>query len=614
MNDNALTRLRKKAMALPLLPGVYIMKDKTGKIIYIGKAKALKNRVGQYFGSQNNHSIKVRRMVEHVEDFDYIIVGSEFEALVLECSLIKLHTPKYNILLKDDKGYSYIKVEESFGWKRISAVKQKADDGAKYIGPYMSSDSVGRAVSEASRIFRLPTCGRVFPRDIDKARPCLNFHLKLCDAPCAGRVTAEQNNRAVDAAVRFITGGSEETIRELRAQMEQAAENLEFEKAAALRDTISSIGKTAKKQVVYTDTGGDRDVFAVAEGENKTAVAVLRFSGGRLTDSESFIGEEAGAPEEFRGKLLLNYYSFRDNIPPLVLLDGAVEDAEVAEKWLTEKRGKAVKLHVPERGEGMTLIKMAKTNAAEALARRLGRTGRSVEAVEELGRLLGMDRTPEYIESYDISHTEGAQPVAGMVVFQNGKPLKTAYKRFMIKSAQGGDDYSSLAEVISRRFSEYYDGLERGETEGFARLPDLILLDGGSGQVNAVRPVLADMGLLDKVTLFGMVKDSKHRTRAIATGGGEVAINDNRRAFTLVSDIQEEVHRYSIAYHRQRQSKEMTAMTLTEIPGIGKKTATDLLKHFKTLKAVREATVEELKAVEGIGAKTAESIYNYYRQ
>lgn len=612
MNEENLPRLRKKAMALPLSPGVYIMKDKTGKIIYIGKAKALKNRVSQYFGSQSNHTVKVRRMVERVADFDYIIVGSEFEALVLECSLIKLHSPKYNILLKDDKGYSYIKVEDTDGWKRLLAVHQKADDGAEYIGPYMSTDSVRKAVDEAARIFRLPTCGRSFPRDAGRGRPCLNYHIKLCSAPCAGRVSAEENNRAVDAAVRFITGGSEETVRELQAQMEQAAEDLEFEKAAYLRDAIASVRKTSARQVVYTDSKGDMDVFAVAEGENKTSLAVLRFHGGRLVDSESFVGDEALPPEEFRGKLLLDYYSMRDNIPPEILLDGPIDDDEAVRQWLSEKRGKSVKLRVPERGDGMALVKMAKTNAAETLARRLGRAGADIEALEELGRLLGLSKPPEYIESYDISHTEGAQAVAGMIVFEKGKPLKKAYRRFMIKSAAGGDDYASLAEVLTRRFDEYRERSAAGESDGFARLPDLILLDGGAGQVNAVRPVLEDAGLTDRVALFGMVKDNKHRTRAIATGGGEITISDNRRAFTLVADIQEEVHRYSIAYHRQRQAKEMTAMTLTEIPGIGKKTAAALLKHFRTLKAVREASEEELAAVPGIGAKTAGAVFSYY--
>ncbi|MCD7774737.1 MAG: excinuclease ABC subunit UvrC [Clostridiales bacterium] len=598
-------------MRLPLEPGVYIMKDKNGKIIYIGKAKALKNRVSQYFGSQNNHTIKVRKMVENVENFDYIIVSSEFEALVLECSLIKQHTPKYNILLKDDKGYHYIKISGE-SWKNLSAVKQKIDDGAKYLGPYTSSDCVSKSVSEACKIFKIPTCGKVFPRDINKkTRPCLNFYIKQCSAPCAGKIAADEHNKAVDNAVKFITGGSDFMIKELKKQMEAASDRLEFEKAAVLRDTVNAIEKTSKKQNVVSQKTKEQDVFAVSEAMGKVCMSVLRFSEGRLYDSEYFFSDAIEEIPDVREKMIADYYSMRDNIPPNIAVDGEIEGAEALTRMLSEKRGKSVRIYIPEKGENASLIKLCRSNSAEKLAQKIGRTGRDVAALDELGTLLGLSDPPEYIESYDISHTDGADNVAGMIVFKGGRPLKSAYRRFEIKGFSGQDDYRSLAEVLTRRFNEYEKHKDEGNAEGFGKKPDLILLDGGTGQVNAVKPVLDSFGLSD-IPLFGMVKDGKHRTRAIATGGGEIAINDRRKAFTLVSDIQEEVHRFSIEYHRKKQAKTMTAMTLTEIDGIGKEKAKALLTHFKSVSAVKKASVEELKQVRGISGGLALNIYNYY--
>ena len=608
--DERLRRLREKAMRLPLTPGVYIMKNAAGDIIYIGKAKALKNRVSQYFGSQNKHPIKVRRMVEHVADFDYILVGSEFEALVLECSLIKQHTPKYNILLKDDKGYTYIKVLGDT-WKNLSVVHQKADDGAEYIGPYMSIDNVYKAVDEARRIFRLPNCAKVFPRDIRSARPCLNYYIGLCAAPCAGKTTMEAHNAAVENALRLIRGGSEAMIRQLKAEMEQASENLEFEKAAALRDAIKGISKTREKQAVYSNHIKRQDVFAVAETADKLCLSVFRFDDGRLTDSEWFIGEDVGELPAVRGSMIADYYAMRGNIPHDVCVDGEVEDAEALTQLLTETRGGPVRVYVPERGENRALAELCRANAAEKLAQRLGRKGREMEALQELQELLGLPRLPDYIESYDISHTDGQDNVAGMVVFFEGKPLKSAYRRFAVKGFTGQDDYRSMAEVLSRRFNEYLTRREAGETEGFARKPDLILLDGGKGQVNAVALVLESLGLGD-IPLFGMVKDSKHRTRAIATGGGEIAVSDRRTAFTLLGNLQEEVHRYSVAYHRQKQKKSMLHLTLTEVPGVGSAKAKSLLDHFGTVNKVRQATEAELAQAPGVGPELARKVYAFY--
>lgn len=611
--DERLKRLRGKAMRLPLDPGVYIMKDKTGKIIYIGKAKALKNRVSQYFGSQNNHSIKVRKMVENVDNFDFIVVSSEFEALVLECSLIKQHTPKYNILLKDDKGYHYVKIAGT-DWKNLSSEKQKLDDGAKYLGPYTSSDCVTKSVDEACRIFKLPVCGKVFPKDIRKnARPCLNYYIKQCSAPCCGKISREEHNAAVDNAVKFITGGNESMIRQLKKEMNEAAENLEFEKAASLRDAIQAIEKTSKKQNVVSQKTKEQDVFAFCESTERVCMAVLRFANAKLVDSEYFITEAIDELPQIRQKMIFDYYSIRDNIPPNVAVDGEIEGLEALTEWLIQNRGKNVRLYTPEKGENADLIAICRNNAAEKLAQSVGKSGKTVAALDELASLLGLPNPPEYIESYDISHTDGADNVAGMIVFRNGKPLKSAYRRFEIKSFAGQDDYRSMNEVLTRRFNEYEKLKYDNPTEGFGKKPDLILLDGGIGQVNAVRPVLEAFNLTD-IPLFGMVKDNKHRTRAIASGGGEIAINDKRRAFTLVSDIQEEVHRFSVEYHRKKQAKTMTAMTLTQIEGIGKEKAKALLRHFKTTAAIKKATVDELTQVQGISDSLAMNIYNFYHK
>lgn len=609
--DERLKRLRSKAMKLPLEPGVYIMKDKTNRIIYIGKAKALKNRVSQYFGSQNNHTIKVRKMVENVADFDYIIVKSEFEALVLECSLIKQHTPKYNILLKDDKGYHYIKITGT-DWKNLSSEKQKLDDGAKYLGPYTSSDCVSKSVAEACKIFKLPTCSKTFPKDIKKSgRPCLNFYIKQCSAPCCGKISREEHNAAVHNAVKFITGGNDTIIRELKKQMEAAAENLEFEKAASLRDSIQAIEKTAKKQNVVSQKTKEQDVFAFCEASDKICMSVLRFSQGRLYDSEYFFTDAIEDMPAVREKMIADYYSIRDSIPANIAVDGEIDGIDALTQFIAEKRGKNSRIYIPEKGENASLIELSRGNAAEKLAQHIGRTGKSVAALDELASLLGLKNIPEYIESYDISHTDGADNVAGMIVFKGGKPFKSAYKRFEIKGFSGQDDYRSMAEVLTRRFNEYNLHKNDNEDFGFGKKPDLILLDGGTGQVNAVKPVLDAFGLSD-IPLFGMVKDNKHRTRAIATGGGEITINDKRSAFTLVSDIQEEVHRFSVEYHRKKQAKTLTAMTLTEIEGVGKERAKTLLAHFKTLSAIKKASVEQLCDVKGVSRKTAENIYNFY--
>lgn len=600
--------LRKKAMSLPLLPGVYIMKNADGEIIYIGKAKALKNRVSQYFGSQNRHPVKVRKMVENVDRFDYIVTGSEFEALVLECSLIKQHSPKYNILLKDDKGYSYIRISEG-EYRKISAVFNKKDDGSEYIGPYLSSYSVRQSVDAANKIFKLPQCNKVFPRDFGKSRPCLNYYISQCCGLCTGKIKKSDYDEAVDGAIAFLKGDSRDIIADLRVKMEKAAEELDFEQAAKLRDRINSIERIKEKQKVVYKSVEEQDVFATADIDGSVCLAVLRFSNGRLFDSEHFFFDDPGDKKGMRSDFITSYYSMRDNIPKRVTVDGEVADRELLEQWLSEKKGKKVTVFVPAKGEQLEIVNMCRKNAEEKLAIKKGRTGREIAVLDELKDLLGLKKTPEYIESYDISHTAGQDSVAGMIVFKGGKPYRKAYKRFSIKSFDGNDDYRAMNEVLTRRFSEYEKS--KDSTEGFGKLPDLILLDGGVGQVHAVEPVLREFGL--KIPLFGMVKDNRHRTHAISGDGGEIAINSKRQVFTLVSEIQNEVHRFSVAYHHQKHAKRGLSLSLTEIEGVGEKRASALLKYFKTMTAIKNAEVDELSKAPGITSAVAQNIYDYYR-
>lgn len=601
-----LKTLRQKAMALPLQPGVYIMKNKSGEIIYIGKAKKLKNRVSQYFGSQNNHSEKVRAMVENVRDFEYIITDSEFEALILECSLIKQHHPKYNILLKDDKGYSYIRVTGD-KWRRISCALQKDDDNSRYIGPYNSGYLVKQAVEEANTVFMLPTCTRRFPEDFGKGRPCLNFHIKKCCAPCTGRVKFRNYDERVEQALDFLSGGSSESLKKLTAQMNEAAENLEFERAASLRDSINAIKRLGDKQKVIQSKVKDQDVIAYFSDGIKACFEVFRFEGGRLCDRQDFPVEIMGDDKSQREEFILSFYNNKTQIPQHITLDGEVENTELLERYLTEKSGRRVYITVPVIGEQKKLVDMCKQNAAERVAQLTGATGRELSVLQELSQLLGLETIPYYIESYDISNISGSDNVAGMVVFENGKPLKKAYRKFKIKSFEGQDDYASMNEVLTRRFEEYL--AHKDEGEGFGRLPDLILLDGGAGQVSAVKPVLEKFGI--EVPLFGMVKDDKHRTRAITGESGEIAINMNRRVFSFITNIQDEVHRFAIGYHRNRRSAALKS-SLTDIEGIGEKRAAELLRYFKTIKNIKEADLEELISAPRMTRQTAMAVYRYF--
>ena len=597
-------------MALPLQPGVYIMKNSSGDIIYIGKAKKLRNRVSQYFGSQNNHTEKVRRMVENVDDFDYIITDSEFECLILECSLIKQHTPKYNILLKDDKGYSYIRVTDE-PYRRLSYALQKADDGARYIGPYKSSYYVKSSVEEANKIFGLPTCSRRFPEDFGKQRPCLNFHIKQCCAPCTGRVRLSDYNERVDAALEFLSGDSAGTQKLLQERMASAAEELDFERAARYRDMLASMKKLRDKQKVVDIRVDELDVISVVKEGSKGAAHVLRFSDSRLYDTESFIVDDIDDIDVFRSEFILRYYTLRSEIPARIALDGELDDKPNTELWLSEKKGRRVYITVPQRGVWKELVDMCSKNAYEALGQQRGVTGKQLSVLTELQELLGLDSVPEYIESYDISNLAGQDNVAAMVAFENARPLKSAYRKFKIKSFSGQDDFGSMAEVLTRRLEEYEKAREKGEKSGFGRLPDLILLDGGKGQVSAVLPVIEASGL--SIPVFGMVKDDRHRTRAIVSQSGEIAIRPNRAVFAFVTGIQDEVHRCAIGFNRQ-QRKKVLGSSLEEIPGIGKKRAKELLRYFRTIRNISAASADELEKAPGMTRPAAVSVYNHFHK
>ncbi|MCR5484378.1 MAG: excinuclease ABC subunit UvrC [Clostridiales bacterium] len=601
--------LRKKAMRLPLDPGVYLMKDKRGTVIYVGKAKALKNRVSQYFGSHKNHGVKVIKMVENVADFDYILTDSEFEALVLECSLIKQYSPKYNILLKDSKGYSYIKITKG-EWPKISAVYKNDDKNADYIGPFTGSFSVTNSVDEALKIFKLPQCTKVFPRDLKKSRPCLNYFISQCSAPCAGKITAEEYRESVADAVAFLKGDSADAVADMKRRMEEAAENLEFEKAAKLRDRINAVKKINSKQKVSSASVKEQDVFALVSENERSCLNVLRFLNGKLIESEFFIIDPSDDKAEARRELIRSFYTIRDRVPPKISVDGEVNDSELLSDWLSSLAGRKVTIYRPQKGEQLQLSEMCKNNAIEKLMQYSGRPSKQAAALNELASLLGLKAIPDYIEAYDISHTAGSDNVGGMIVFKGGVPFKAGYKRFAVKGFDGQDDYASMAEIAERRFKEYLENKDSGE--GFGKLPDLILLDGGAGQVHAFLPVMEKLGV--SVPVFGMVKDSHHRTRAIASDGGEIALTSKRKAFTLVSSIQEEVHRFAVSYHHKKHSASSFSSTLTEIEGVGPARAKALLKHFKTISAIKEASVDELKAVKGVSEPSAHAVYKYFHE
>ncbi|MBD5080785.1 MAG: excinuclease ABC subunit UvrC [Ruminococcaceae bacterium] len=598
--------LREKANKLPLTPGVYQMKDRGGKIIYIGKAKALKNRVTSYFRAIESHNAKTYRLVQNIYDFDFIVTPTELDALVLEASLIKLHSPKYNILLKDDKGYNYIKISGD-EYPRITYALQKDDKDAEYIGPYTSGYTVKQAVEEANKLFMLPICNRKFPRDFKKERPCLNYHIGRCMGVCNGRISQDEYRKRVNQAISFIKNGSKKSIERLTKEMEEYAENLEFEKAAELRDRIAAIQKAELTQRIYFFKATDCDIIAAAVNMGICSVAVVKYRDGRLIDKENFfIGEESDSSQT-REDFLVEYYSNKAEMPKEIYLDSEIENKELLESYFSGKYNHKVAITVPKRGEGLTQTILAKSNAEEYLSLRVGRTAKEISALEDLKNILGLPKTPETIESYDISNMGEETRVAGMVVFKNGRPFKQGYKKFNIKYVEGIDDYACMQEVIERRIQRYLDG-----DESFSPLPDLILLDGGKGHVAAVKQVLDRMGV--EVNLYGLVKDDKHRTRAIAKEGGEIQVNANKNVFALLTRIQDEVHRFSINFQRKQHKKKQYEMELTRIKGIGEAKAMALLKEFKTKKAMKEATAQQLASAAKLNKEVAEELYLFIQE
>ena len=598
--------LRDKANHLPLCPGVYQMKNKSGEIIYIGKAKVLKNRVTSYFHAVEAHNPKTYKLVSNIHDFDFIVTETELDALVLEASLIKLHSPKYNILLKDDKGFSYIRITGG-DYPKIMHSFNKDDPDSTYIGPFTSGYTVKQTIEECNRIFMLPTCKKVFPRDFFKERPCLNHHIKRCMGVCQGKISPEEYKKTISEALSFIKSGSKESVEYLTKEMNDAAENLDFERAAVLRDRINAITRSAKTQSIQAQKDIDCDVFAVSQNTGLTSIAVVKYRGGKLIDKENFFVGDECENELIRSEFLLQYYSNGKEIPKNIYLDGDSEDNSLLEEYFRGICGHKVTITVPKRGEGLVLTTLAKSNADEYLSLKVGRTSREITALQDLQKLLGLPKTPVLIESYDISNMGEQTRVAGMITYKNGRPYKAGYRKFNIKSVVGIDDYGCMQEVIRRRFTHYLDG-----DESFSELPDLILLDGGKGHVNAVREVLDEMGIT--VSLFGLVKDDKHRTRAISDGGGEIQINSNKSLFKLLTEIQDEVHRFSIDYQRKKHKQSQYELELTRVKGIGEKKALALLKKYKTKQAIREASIEELMETAKINRETAENLHLYIQE
>ena len=586
--------LREKANDLPLQPGVYLMMDKTGKVIYVGKAKKLKNRVSQYFQDSAAHSVKTRQMVSQVDHFDTIFVTSEFEALVLENSLIKRHMPRYNILLKDDKGYPLVRLSRG-RYPKFTLVNRPANDGAKYFGPFGGRYETRQAVDAVCQALRLPTCRRQFPRDIGAERPCLNFHMGRCDGFCRPEMPEAEYDRRMEQAAQLLEGRSKQLLRDMTAEMEAEAEALRFEQAAQLRDRIQAISALSKKQTVIAGLCADTDVWGVFRGAGKSGYAVLHMENGDLVGRET---ELLTAPmEESAAELLAavtaQYYLPRAILPHEILLCVDTGDCEELSEALTQRAGHKVWVHVPQRGEKSTLADMAVRNAQEEVRRATTAEEKTAYTLEALQKMLNLPQPPRRMESFDISNTGASDIVASMVVYQGAKPLKSAYRRFQIKELTGGhpDDYGSMREVLRRRLQRAADGDEK-----FLPLPDVFLIDGGVTHADAVREVAEQFGCT--VPIFGMVKDDRDRTRALVTPEvRDIGIVNDQAVFSLIGQIQEETHRFAITYHHQHHTKSAMRSVLDGVPGLGPKRQAELRKHFGTVKTIREADETALAAV-----------------
>ena len=580
--------LKEKALSLPYEPGVYIMRDKTNQVIYVGKAKQLHNRVSQYFQDMGAHSPKTRVMVSKIHHFDVIIAASEFEALVLECSLIKQHMPKYNILLKDDKGYPYIRLDIKADYPRMAMVNRVVSDGAMYFGPYGSRGITQNIIDTITAALKLPDCNKKFPRDIGKDRPCLHYHMNQCSGWCQRTMSQSVYRERIEQVRQLLAGNYKKVAQELRVQMLDAAEKMEFELAASLRDRLNAVESLGKKQLVTAGTMADTDVIGYGQSGLKACFAVLHYSGGMLLDKEYEVFQAPEDPEIALSSLIKQYYLSRGAAPKVVLLPFMPEDADLFSQLLEQKYGKKVKLKVPQKGDNAQLVAMAVKNAVEEAERITSREEKLTASVQILGKMLSME-PPRRIESFDISNISGTDIVASMVVYEDGKPKKSDYKRFKIEGLVDQDDYASMAQVVRRRFAHYLNG-----DSGFDQLPDLLLIDGGITHAKTALDVLESLNV--DVPVFGMVKDNRHRTRALVTPQGqEIGIDGQQTVFSLIGNIQEETHRFAITYHRQLRSKRLKYSELDEIPGIGPKRKEMLLKTFKTLQAMRMATLPELE-------------------
>lgn len=596
--------LRAKANGLPLLPGVYIMIDKTGKVIYVGKAKLLKNRVGSYF--HGSHEPKTEAMISKINDFDVIIAKTEFEALVLENSLIKHHMPQYNILLKDDKGYPFIRIDINSDYPTFSIASKKEQDGALYLGPYGSRGNTKSAVEAVKKALRLPTCHKKFPRDIGRERPCLNYHMGACMAYCLKDTPKREYRESVEAAVAIFEGKTAELTKRLTAEMEEASAKLQFELAAEKRDRLRAIGLLAEKQFVVAGSKADLDAVGFYRGPARSCFVVLHYIGGSLLDKDF---ELVDTPFEDDGEavsgILRQYYERRGAWPKTVCLPFALQDKEPLERLFTEAAGHRVYLEAPRRGDKTKLVETANLNAREEAERATTYEEKTSKTLEWLQKALNMPFPPERIEAYDISNTGSADIVASMTVFVKGKPLKRDYRKFRIKTLGSQDDYRSMAEVVTRRIERY-----KKDDEKFSKLSDLVLIDGGANHARAAKNVLEEAGI--SVPVYGMVKDDRHRTRAlISPDGEEIGISANPAVFALIGSIQEETHRFAVEFHRSLRSKNSFKSKLDEIEGIGEKRRNALLKSFGSLKAIKAATVEELSAV--VPKDAAENVYSHFR-
>lgn len=598
--------LKEKAHSLPLAPGVYLMQDAAGTVIYVGKAKKLRNRVSSYFQDSSSHTAKTRMMVSQIDHFDVIVAASEFEALVLECSLIKRHMPKYNILLKDDKGYPYLRLDLREEYPVMTMVNRVVEDGASYFGPFGGRYVTQQLMDTIRLTFHLPGCSKQFPRDVGKDRPCLNYHMNNCDAWCQAGKSPEQYQAVMKQVVMVLQGNYRQVSLPLREEMEQAAEQLEFERAAGLRDRLFAIENLGKKQLVTAGTMAHTDAIGYYQSAAKACFAVLHYVEGSLLDKDYEIVPISDSPDEAVSSLVKQYYLSRNAAPKEILLPCEMEDSQLFSDLLLQNLGKRVHIRRPQRGDNVRLVELACKNAMEEAERVTTREERNRGTLAVLQQLLGLDKMPCRMESYDISNLSGTDIVASMVVFENGKPRKRDYKHFAIRGLSDQDDYASMRQVLSRRFSHF-----QAQDAGFDTAPDLLLIDGGVAHAKIADEVLSELGL--SFPVYGMVKDDRHRTRALVTAEGEqIGIAGIPAVFALIGQIQEETHRFAIEYNRLLRSRRLRESILDRIPGIGPARKKLLLSKFRSVSAIEKAELPQLEAV--LPQKEARAVYEFFQK